>query len=391
MKKLLAILLCIATLFCFAACSEEDDDDDRKPSKKKPNKNNVEIVLPEKNEEELPAEPTEEERDRLYQYYYLCSQCQDLSGDLSQDQLQNLYRQLQEAEDLDRWIGSEYVENLYKNEFGEEDIIIDRQTLLNKFSLLEDVLLHYRRASWSDNLGNTETREHGDTFWDYDANGEVCRIRNEKVYMGDFGFRPSDFRFDMEYDADGKPLCKRYYLDNGDVLYMVVYAYNENGQCISEEYRSNTNSEFVYFTYDENGRLAQSAWKNIFEYTIDYAYDEEGRLIKETLTEFSSRSINKTLFPTMQKVREYTYDDNGHLQGGAFSEIDYYNIGEDISGILDGTLSFVTDEEGRILSETRTYNPKVTYPGKSNSQTIPHTVSSETYEYTYGTYYICAE
>lgn len=388
MKKLLALLLSVITVFSLAACSnqDDDDDDDRKSEKKPATQHNAEVVPFE--EEQLPAEPTAEEQDALRQYYYLCQQLFYLETDVSQERLQSLYQQLLDAESLDHWIHSEYGKTFYENEFGNPDIITDRQTLLNKFTVMDDVLLHYRKAAWTDNLGNLNTRDSGNTFWDYNADGEVCRIQNESFYIGDFGYRASDLRFDVEYDAEGKPLCKRYYLDNDSILYMVVYTYNENGLLTEEEYRQNTSSEYVYHTYDENGRLIQTTWKNIFHYALDYTYDEAGRLASETITVYSTRSVNKTQFPTSRKVRTYTYDEQGNLQGGTFSETEYYNTGKNISSILDGQLSFEHDENGRLLTETRTYNSKVTYPDKDSGKTIPHTVSSETYEYTYGTYYI---
>lgn len=391
MKKLLAILLCIATLFCFVACSEEDDDDDRKSSKRpgiEQEKEDDDIVLP----APKPAEPTEEDLENLRQYYYLCYQCQDISN-ISQEQKENLYRQLVEAASLDYWLSTEYATELFVQEFNDPDLVTDRQTLLNKFVILDNVLLHYRRASHTDNLGNVNTNDHGDTFWEYDENGNVCRLQNAKYYLGDFCAYAYDNYFTTEYDTDGKILNQRYYLIDGTVFVMVIYNYDENDRLISEEHRQNTTSRFVYYSYDENGRLAQISWENLLNYTLDYAYDDQGRLIQETFTEWVRGGFlsSDERYPSSQNIREYRYDAKGVRCDGSFSEIEYYNHGESIGTLISGTLSFEYDNEGRLMTETRTYNPKRLNIGSSIEETVPHTVNSETYEYTYGTYYICAE
>jgi len=380
MKKLLAILLSLATLFSLAACSDQDDDDDRKSSKTKNTAHpSVEVVIPESSD----AEPSDEEISLLYDYYYLCCDMKSMTfGDYDQDYLHSMYQRLLDMKDVDRWLQTDYAKALLEKEFS-SDLEVDRQTLLGRFSVTEDTLLSYHRTSYTDNLGNVTEDDSYGTYWHYDENGEVLRIENEKFLWGVFAHAPEDYTFRMEYNEEGQPVCKRYYSSDGQIYYMVIYNY-ENDRVVSEEHRYNTSSEYFYYSYDEAGRLSQILWDTYDRYTLDYAYDDNGNLVKET---YSIQTLNYSrteYYLLEQSVREYTYDQNGKRVGGSFSEIDYGING--IDEILSGELTFTYDNQGRILSETREYGPRIIRPGEDNEKTQAYKFSSETFGYTYGDY-----
>lgn len=388
MKKLLAILLSIATLFSLAACNQEDDDDDDRKSTKKHSVNEpVEIVIPEPPN----AEPSDEEISLLYDYYYLCCEIEDMLSDAyDQDYLHSMYQRLLDMKDVDRWLQTDFAKNLLEEEFH-SDLEVDRRTLLGRFSVTEDTLLSYHRTSYTDNLGNITQDDSYGAYWFYDENGEVIRIENEKFLRGVFAHAPEDSAFRMEYNEDGQPVCKRYYSADDQIYYMAIYNYDENDRIVSEEHRHNTSSKYFYYTYDDQGRLSQILWDTYNRYTLDYVYDDNGNLVKET---YSIQSLNYSrteYYLLEQSVREYTYDQNGRRIGGSFSEIDY-GISDNIDEILSGELTFTYDDQGRILSETREYGPRIIRPGEDSEKTQAYHISSETFEYTYGDYirYTCA-
>lgn len=384
MKKLLALLLSVITIFSLAACSdqEDDDDDDRKTSKKKPTvQQNIQITPLEAPD----AEPTDEEISLLYNYYDLCSEIANMTDSgYEQDYLQSIHQRLLDMEDVDRWLQTDFAKNLLENDFH-ADMEVDRQTLLRKFARLDDVLLSYERTVYTDNLGNLIQDEGERTFWHYDTDGTLNRIDNEDFHRGVFAHNPEIFEFRIEYNAEGQPVCKRYYSYDDQIVYMVIYNYDENNRIVSEEQRHNTSSRFVYYAYDEDGRLSQLLWDDYERHTLDYVYDESGNLVKETYSTLRLNYYQTEYYLVEQSVREYTYDNNGQRVGGSFTELNYSALNGD--EVLSGTLTFLYDSDGRILQEVREYGPLVIRPGQENEVTKIHDISSETYEYTYGTYY----
>lgn len=420
MKKLLAILLCMATLFSLAACGEKEEESSRRKNKEK-EKSNLEILpnapvagnYEENSYEEntyeeddyTPDYPTEEEYALLNEYLRICHDLyyysnSHISAEVTpgefvsgNDALLYYHNRLQQMEAVDRWLNTAYIQNL---DYYSSEIPIDRQTVLSGFSFVEDVVLSYICTRKEDNLGNVQYHSANNSIqqvatWEYSPDGQLNRINYEDTQITPIHYFTDDQRFEIEYDDKGRISCKKYFNIYDAVAFLLVYSYNEADQLVSVEQRYNTTSNFYEFSYDESGRLAQIRWENVFTYTIDYTYDQQGLLIEERLgewTTYSSIFAPESNFDYLlsENIHAYTYDEKGNLTTGTFTKLHYYSYGENISNSTTDTVSYTLDNQGRVLKEEITYGPTVSHPGQDIETSTPSATCSKTFEYIYGTY-----
>ncbi len=142
------------------------------------------------------------------------------------------------------------------------------------------------------------------------------------------------------YDALGKPLTEKYYLDN-ELVKTTTNSYDDAGRLTQI---SETGAITVSYTYDSRGRLSTEAQgSNILQHIYDdrenliqskllvnglydvwitnYNYDTNGRLV----------GVNNTNMPTAQQSTAFTYDANGNLltetTGDLVTSYTYNNAG----------------------------------------------------------------
>ena len=134
---------------------------------------------------------------------------------------------------------------------------------------------------------------------------------------------------------------------NGNSVLGINYAYDDNGNVISEEFNANGKEINYTYTYDENGRmLSYSTGDN---YKVSYHYDEKTNAL-----------LSENIQTDMQSLLlEYSYDSRGNMltrtqsEPGEYSNTIDYNVGTnswyDELTSADG-LQFLYDEIGNPVS-----------------------------------------
>ena len=139
MKKILAIILCLAALLSLTACGKEKEERPNIPAAAEPT---TEAPVMESEPVEEPAEePTEADWEAMREYGNILRKLAVLektgienfrSGE-KQEVLREYYETLMALETVDKWVGTEWGD--------EEDLNRNRKDVLADFTVLEDVLL----------------------------------------------------------------------------------------------------------------------------------------------------------------------------------------------------------------------------------------------------------
>ena len=357
-----------------------------------------------------PSEPTQEERDMLWQYYsILCSlnnylengyiSVYDQETDTSYSgsgALEYYYNRLSGMEAIDKWVGTEYIS---PDRFSEE-INWDRKAVLEGFVIVKDMKLS---ENWSktDNMGNVSTDNH--TPWTYDENGVLIRQGTE-YYVDRITYSNYNDGFQPEYDDSGRLIQKKY--GSGDTVNALeTFTYDAAG-CLTNIHIKDNRGEYDYAcTCDDAGRLTQIAWGNDYnDYTITYAYDAAGHLVKEEKTRYSywnsSEKTGKHIDETW--TFEYVYDGN-KLTTGTYTYRDWtydtkWNGSENV--VTDNypyreqqnRYDYTCDDAGRVISCSVTPGNEI-YVHSSGSHEVGDIINTPSYanatiETVYGDYYI---
>lgn len=316
--------------------------------------------------------PTDEERKLLGRYYTIAVQLQQQN--ISREQMREYYLELQGMEAVDPWIGTEYASGTYlrkkaytrERADGDASLILDRQTLLNLFVVLEDVPV-YINCETTNLLGtvsrDTAERKTDANMWEYYRDGKIASQkengnRHHITLVNSETFpQLSGNKNQYQYDSQGRLQCVRYLNRNGEEVLLHSYVYGETGKLVREVLKGENGESTVLHQYDENGRLLQSFLEvsDTENRSIDYIYNEKGQLIREEMTVYGVFHRMQSRIEKKQ-IREYTYDASGRcidsayihqVWGATCRNEENYVFTESVD-----LYTYTYDTQGRIVSET---------------------------------------
>lgn len=421
MKKLICMFLSLATVLSLCACGkqEEEDTDTKKKSKKSDKQTEAaansapttpfDDMMP--TEPTIPVEPTDEEKDKIWEYYHTVQQLKitaeatlDKKGYSSdREYLQEQYAKLLEYGDMTKWANTTYATDLCENmdsEYFNPETDWNLQATLSDFTLVNDVILRYERIT-EDHLGNI-TEAFDATTWFYDAKGNaICisgAVNYAPIMLVDNAPILNGHR---EYDEAGR-LIKITDYSYDQINSITTFSYDADGKLIKQEHKTNTTSWVIDdYTYDAEGRLLCASWQPMPNtlsdeiYEVVYSYNTDGTLAKEEknvydLTNAGERVIEKYF------AMEYTYE-NGKLASAIYTEKHYSTISSWGKGVIDSRLSetytenrtYTHDDQDRVVKEVVVPGDTIYYNSEGGVlQTYHPTVATYTYNTVYGDYIV---
>ncbi len=407
MKKLFAILLCIAMMLSMVACGGNEDDKKDHDNKKEHNHNeNIDndfgnVNAPNENEQ-FNGDPSEEESWEIGYYVSAMEALNQLaeSGDLDSlwfayarygmepkdgvtdvwgsDAAKEYYNLIKSLDAVDKWGGTAATE-------GTTGINWNRQEVLDSFLVVENVKLGEKYTVY-DPVGNITNLEMN---WSYQADGTLTGIRWDpdigERYQHAFVFNPievdplhlmmweDESGATLVYDDSGKLtevkingyetkfLGKLTYGINGKVSTATVtdadgdngtltYSYNDQNQLVEVSFSSNGLTGNVYYTNDYWEGYGTRSWYGSDSFTYTYTYNADGTVATKTYSGYSqwySGLVHSV-------VTEYSYDTAGNLSGAVCER--KYNLQSDQSDVrpctIKDTYTFVCDAQGNPVSVT---------------------------------------
>lgn len=404
MKKVLAIILCLAALLSLTACGK-DKDKDREERPTLPAATEPTIEAPVIESEPENEGPTAEEWEAIEEYGEVLDKLRRFdilnSDDIREEQylFEDCYQKLLELEAVDKWVGTEWGDS--------EDLDKDRKDVLAAFVVIEDVLLEEERSS-VDGLGNpngTTTKK-----WGYDEEGRVSLTDYSHLYI-DYAADPWENRSHTEqivanptdhgkslvhyvYNEEGRlekiDYHQRHILNRVELRRNLVY---ENDILVREDIVGLTTSddETVTYQYDDMGRVIEITREGSHgfesnyrdELVYQYAYDEQGRLLSERFMLCSWNWNTEKFEPEKTVLTTYTYDQDGRLAAGmCVNARTYYDREAEI--ISEWVYTY--DADGRII-EVSVNNSDLLYKDTGEvCQKVSDTTAKSVMKY--GNFYI---
>lgn len=427
MKKLICMFLSLATVLSLCACGkqEEEDTDTKKKSKKSDKQTEAaansapttpfdDMMPTEATDSTIPAEPTEEEQDMIYNYYSAVrtlnsvakasKDTKEYSSNL--DNVQYWYNKLLEFEDMQKWANTYYAAKLCIDsdpEFFNPETDWDLQAVLAKFTIIEDVILRYEQIT-TDHLGNiTDTRDLCQWHYNTDGNAKFITGEAKHTILELVGESNSETYRDglREYDEAGR-LTKITEYRYDSIYSIVTFTYDAEGKLIKQEKKMNTSGWAIDdFTYDAEGRLTKATWaphpNTISDevYEMVYTYNADGTLAKEEKNVYDLTNTGERVIEAYSSV-EYTYE-NGKLASNIYTEKEY-NItssysqgvtGSWLSNVYTATRTYTMDDQGRVSQEIVIPGDTIYYTATGDVQsTHQPSIASYTCNTVYGDYIV---
>lgn len=379
MKKLLAVLLCIAMMLSLAACGGDEGKDETPDM----GENNVQIgdTNNENNETDptqettLPAQPTAEDWEAIDRYRYLLEKLegyeknQDISLTYEKIGIESekhsvsgvealgiCYDLISKLDAVDKWIGTDYIDEKY-----------DRQTVLGRFVVVEDVLLTEKHTR-EDHLGNTENGRERE--WVYNADGtlrsspvsyisdnDVERPWENRSLVEQIGSNPCCVPFRggfYVYDENGRIEKIEYkYSEDGEIYAVGKFTYN--GDLITQGSVINTDGQedTVSYTYNSDNQLTEMTAihgkaRYRMKYVFSYEYTDQGQVAKETVEISQEDYYNENSYEFFSRfVITYTYDANGFRSAATSKYTRNWNRG---TATATDEFTYTCDDQGRVVS-----------------------------------------
>lgn len=245
-----------------------------------------------------------------------------------------------------RVYGSEAVGHLY-DELTKMGNFRDCAQYLERITVLPDRLLYIKLLE-TDNLGNIVNQTNID--YEYDRHGRVTMSEHKEfmLQLGIFGNTyssgESQFYVTITYGDDNRMSEYRTYFVR--LTGIATPAYDENGRIASIHFKHNDGENTRCLSYDEEGRLVRVQYAN--GDVLRLQYNPDGTL--------ASRIMEYAEDGVLSDIREYSYDENGHMVEWK----DHYQ-----------TTTVICDGQGSILQEIAI---------KDSSTTV--------YDYVYGNWYV---
>lgn len=369
MKKLIMSTLILILVLGLCACGSNTTE----PAPTGQPSANLPIETEPTTTEPIASAPTEEELAMLEAYADVYGLLDTIDGDFAE-----YYETLAalDAQVLARWGNTEYAPS---ESFG-DPINWDLNEVMANFTVVEDVLLE-QSSFRIDKVGN-RSDDYYKVYWKYDKNGVVSSILNEHMAETLIEEFPENIGGELaiERDETGN-ISKVVYGSGGVISDIVTYNYDQYGRLNSTDRTDNYGTEeCATFAYDDAGNLIRiECDARVYTYT----YNENGQLSSSE----TSYYINGNIYSC--SVMEFNYDENGILTN-AVERIDQYDYSfftglNQIESYSTYDHHYTCDELGRITKAEIHYGPTYYADGTIKSET---TVAVNTYEFTYGNYYI---
>ena len=290
------------------------------------------------------------------------------------EEVGELYQKLVALAPLDE-IPEAMVRSYFEHQYYDGDL--DRQGLLDRFTVLEDVAV-YQTQTVLQHSGKESSKTQ--ISWNYNEEGEVCwenAFNNDQLKYIDL----VDYDIQREYDADGR-LAKTLYYERGELEYTVVHTYDANGYLIHEKrfipgYENNAMEYEI--TCDDQGRVIMAHWQDFWDTTITYEYDAAGHMVKAEKVE-SYNGENHLIV-------EYQYDDNGALDTGSVTYWTTGFSGKDETKQVN-TVDYTCDDQGRVIRSVMTVGHVYFVTGDNAGNVVQEQKNATvTIETVYGNYY----
>lgn len=241
----------------------------------------------------------------------------------------------------------------------------DEYGRINKIYYPENRVVSYT-YDLADNLLKVEDSDGETTEYTYDKNGNVLTCSRSSGIVTNYG-----------YDSLNQVVSVENIQDDA-VLSSFFYAYNGNGQIISEEAtQGNTVSE-KSFEYDVEGQLSEYTEVVDGEKSVTkYSYSDTGNRIavtkgadeKTTVCEYNSSGQLIQETDSSYGITKYTYDENGNL-----IEKDNENSEESITYSYDIENRLTAVREGGALLMAASYDGDGNRVFQITRQKIPFSV-----------------
>lgn len=255
----------------------------------------------------------------------------------SQAAIRFCYEWLQKTTEVDKWV--DYCEQHWA---GYE---YDRKTILNNFTVIEDVRL--QAVLYNSNFKGIHS-------WHYDDQG---RLYYEQLDMHNpftmQQYIPKDFQSGMDYML--------YYDESGKIsqiggqhgYYTYTPNYDQAGKISSMTVQFDESARLIQYTYDDADRLirVEIAGSTLLSsnYLIEYTYDADGNLTRSVQTYRATDPYDPThtkVYVSCQKIIEYSYDNHNVLQEAVYIEKRFQN-GATLETQDKYTFSY--DKHGRMV------------------------------------------
>lgn len=198
-----------------------------------------------------------------------------------------------------------------------------------------------------------------DNSFTYSHTDEWGHTRKETSQFNEEGYRI--YRLAEEFDEDGQQTMKfeeSYELDEENHVLscfrhdysgesVTQYEYDENGNCIKEEYKSDGYESRDMYSYDENGRLleAESYQDGELSTKAFLSYDEVGAILEEAI-----------YVGTIELIREYSYDEAKRLTEVTFNGETEWLISYNAQGLPEKI-----ERSARAADDRTTGSTNITY------------------------------
>ncbi len=291
-----------------------------------------------------------------------------------------VYGRLQELSSIDHWLEAGILEDRWNDTTTNPD----RQAVLNKFTLVEDVLLDIQQETL-DNMGNT-SKQHI-LYNRYNTDGQLIYTKNMHLIT----FAGMNSYYTPEYDASGR-IIKCTFGSSGNISAILTYTYDNAGK-ITKLVRKTNSGEIEYvYTYNAGGQVETIVWDYNFPSELHYEYDAQGRVSKETFTQLHDSDRPYNIYH--QSCVEYTYNAAGVLTNIVYS-IPYYGYNySDETAIMTSNMqdqyTLVCDAQGRVTQATVIPGDRISVREDAGAVLDSPNYQKATYTVNYGTYYLYA-
>lgn len=299
------------------------------------------------------------------------------------------YHKLLELEQIDPYLNeTDWAERVYPGYYPN----FNRQSYLDRFVVLQNVLLRVEYASYHENGSNITTQEDW-VVYNYNPDGTVCYIKNGVWHLDEFYLYSHITHADMFCccDENGE-LIKMYFGDPGDYRLTLTQTFDEAGRLTAEHFTKEEVTHRIEYTYDEAGRLIQTVlYENVhwdpdlsLRYVTDYTYDDSGRLIREEERYMNYDTNGEPAYINHGRTLEHSYDADGKLASTVLTGCVYTLLDSDTHEVeLFSTsvsnISYAYDEAGRLVTKTVVELPTVYADGPD--LTMEEVTIVETYVY----------